>query len=232
MRQLLRAFVPIVVVVASLIPSAVWAAQVRGAVTAPPQAARARAAPLGYTRTQVAAPAKALSEGKRAVALFLRSKESLPIPDPTTHLEIAIHGMRLTPEVAACAVDAKVVFTNREREPVTVVIDGAELGPIPPGESRDYLCTPGGQEDLRRVRIVGRRFSSGSIYVGQIGVAGRPNESGYFSLNAPQGTYELQFVTEAGIVGRRPVEIARSDVSVGVQDLTSNTKSEPGSKDK
>lgn len=201
-----------------LLQGPVEAAQVRGSIKAPPEPVDV-GKEGGYARTQVSAPAKALSEKKRDVAMFLFSKESLPIPTPTEHQKIAIHGRRFVPDIAACAVDAQVVFVNQEREPITVVVGGSKVGPIAPGESAPYTCSAGQPEDPRVVRVEGIRHMSALVYVGQIGVPARPNELGYFSISAPQGTYELQYLTEAGIVARKPVEIQRSDVNVGNEDL-------------
>ena len=227
MSQLSRAQTWIVPCLVALGTTSAEAAAVKGSVTPPPKPV-ADAQMLGYTVTRVASPAETLEGAKKDVALFLRSKESLPIPPPKEHLEIAIRGMRLVPNVATCAVDAQVIFKNEEQEPVTVEVGKTKVGPIAPGETSVYECTAGEPEDPRPVRIPNWRHVSGLVYVAQSGVAGRPNERGYFSLNAPQGTYELQFVTAEGVAMRKEIEIVRSDVDVGTADLgTSEAPEEP-----
>ncbi len=225
MRQLLRASLLTTFSSLAFVQGSVEAAQVRGSIKAPPKPV-VTGKEGGYARTQVSAPAKALAEKKRDVALFLLSKESLPIPAPTEHQKIVIHGRRFVPDVAACAVDAQVVFENQERDAVTVVVGGTKVGPIAPGESAAYTCSAGKPEDPRVVRVDGIRHMSALVYVGQIGVPARPNDVGYFTISAPQGTYELQYLTEAGIVARKPVEIQRSDVNVGAEDLAQSAEPE------
>ncbi|MEQ8275004.1 MAG: hypothetical protein RMA76_21055 [Deltaproteobacteria bacterium] len=225
MRQLLRASLLTTLSSFVITSGAVEAAQVRGSVQAPPKPVEV-GKEGGYARTQVSAPAKSLEEQKQDVTLFLYSKESLPIPAPEAHQTVTIRGRRFTPDVAACAVDAEIVFDNQERDAVTVVVNATKIGPIQPGEKASYTCAAGEPEDPRVVRVEGIRFMSGLVYVGQIGVAARPNEAGYFSISAPQGTYELQYLTKAGIVMRKPVEIERSDVNVGAVNLAESSEPE------
>lgn len=225
MSQLLRITMLIVPGVLLVGSTSLDAAQVRGSVTPPKQSAPREVD--GYTKTRVAVPAEDFAEREKVVALFLRSKESLPIPAPTTHLEIVVRGMRLIPAVATCAVDAQVVFINNDPEPVEVLVDDQKVGPIAPGASASYTCTASESEAPRQIRVPRWRHISGLIHVGVSGVAGRPNERGYFLLNAPQGTYELQYVTTDGVVMRTPVEIKRADVDVGVADLAVSPDATP-----
>jgi hypothetical protein len=207
-------------------PSAAVAAQVRGSVSAGPvQDHRSR---LGYTELQVTAPARG-ARPAADVVVFLRSKESLPIPPPTEHMVIAVEGLRFTPQVAACAVDGRITFENREHEPITVKVGESAVGPILPGGTAEYVCSAGEPEELRPVRVEKWRHAFAAVFVGASGVAGRPNDRGGFSLAAPQGTYELQLITADGIKHRRPVQIERQDVDIGAVDLTRSEEPSAGS---
>ena len=170
---------------------------------------------LGFTRTRVAAPAESIEERRLPVALFLAVKngESYPIPAPTEHQIITIDGLRFTPNIASCASDAQVSFVNADREPVTLTVDGRELGTIAPGAQKTYVCSPG--QPNRVVRVVEWPHMRAAVYVGDIGVADVPNERGRFAIEAPRGTYELRVVAKDGVVLAQDVTIEKRDVDLG-----------------
>ena len=170
---------------------------------------------LGFTRTRVAPPAEWALRRERPVAVFLavRDGESFPIPEPSDHQIITIEGLRFVPNIASCASDAQVSFVNADQGDVTVTIDGRPLGTIPPGGQKTYVCSPGATN--RIVRVTEWPHMRAMVYVGEVGVAGAPDERGRFKVELPQGKYELRVVTIDGAVMTREIEIERRDVDLG-----------------
>lgn len=191
------------------------AAPIRGRLEAPPHEERAEQ--LGFTRTRVAGPSKRLEGLVKDTALFLKVEESLPIPKPEEATKIVVRGLRLVPDVAACAVDATVEIENAEQEPVTVLVGGLELR-IDPGATRAYECTVG--DSQRSVRVAEWPHVRGTVFVGEVGVAAAPDERGNFVMSAPNGKYELLVVGRDGVLTSRPVEVDGASVSIGTIDLT------------
>ena len=207
--------------------TAAEAARVRGSIRGPQIEVTGKL--LGFTRTRVAAPAEGSTRQERPVALFLAVKngESLPIPAPTKHQIITLDGLRFSPNIASCASDAQVSFVNADREPVTLTVDGTELGTIAPGAQKTYVCSPGRAD--RVVRVKEWPHMRALVYVGEVGVADVPNDRGRFSLQAPRGVYELKVVSLAGVVMERDVTIEKSDVDLGRLEVAAPTGAEPKS---
>lgn len=198
------------------------AAPVRGKVEALPTTQRVDSM-MGYTRTRVAGPAKTAVAGED-YALFLKVLESLPIPKPEESPRVEVRGLRLVPHVAACATDGQLVFVNTQAISVTLKLAGEEVA-LAPGDTYTYECTAG--EPQRRVRVKEWPHIRGLVYVGEVGVAGRVDDRGAFTLVAPDGKYELLLMTRDGVVAKRPVEIAGSSVDVGTIDPKSGAAATP-----
>jgi hypothetical protein len=213
MKQLLLKAAYVLPLLWAALPSAeASAAQVRGSVQLPARALEAQV--VGYTRTRLVAPSRAVV--RPAVALFLKVKDSLPLPAVTQHPTVRLYGLTLSPEVVSCAVDGKVTFQNDEPMPVTVRVGQDSLETIAPGEARTYECTAGSKaEDHRPVRVVGWRHMRGVVHVGEVGVAGLTGPEGDFALSAPVGRYELQVITSDGVAQRVDVEVRGADVDLG-----------------
>ena len=203
---------------------AVLAALLVGILTLPAEAARVRGSLkeldvevtgrlLGFTRTRVAAATPNAQRRKRSVALFLAVKESLPIDTPTEHQIITIEGLQFSPTVATCASDAQVSFVNRDRDPVTLTVGGVELGTIPPDAQKTYPCSPG--DATRVVRVVEWPHMRATVYVGEVGVAGTPDDRGRFSIDAPKGSYELRVIGADGVLMTKEVDVDKRDVDLG-----------------
>lgn len=174
----------------------------------------------GYVRTQVARPAAKIASLRADVSLFLKVKESLPIPTPTRHQSIRISGLRLVPDIATCAVDAQVTFHNDDAEPMTVEIGGKQLN-VAPGQSQAYECTAGekGGDEQREVRIKEWPHIRGSVFVGEVGVVAALDASGDFTMEAPKGQYELLIVNRNGVVVKRDIEVGPRVVDLGTIEL-------------
>lgn len=217
MRRLFSTFTLAVLVAG---PMSARAARVKGTVVR--RTVETQDETLGYTVTQVAAPAERMAEQKQSVALFLKVKTSLPLPPPEEHLEMRIRGLRITPDVSACAVDAKVTVVNDDPTPMTVMVGDEELGKLAPKESRAYDCseiTTGDSSEARVVRVREWPHVRGSIFVGEVGIVAMPDERGAFEIDAPKGQYLLQVVSRDQVLETRDVEVTRGDVDVGRIDL-------------
>lgn len=195
------------------------AGQVRGQID--PPAAPMKERTLGYTRTQIGAPSPLNEERRAPVAVFLKAKKSHSIPPPKEHPKIQLQGYRMVPNVAACAVDGKVTFINADKTPLTITVGGANFATLKPEESKDYECTVGESvTDQRKVQLKEWPHAEGSIYVGPTGVAGAPNEKGAFTLEAPQGEYELQVVGHKGVLFTKEIALeAKTNANVGKIEL-------------
>lgn len=204
-------------------PLSVRSAPVRGRVDAPrpPQMDGI----LGYTKTRVAGPSSALKDLRADVAVFLKVETSLPIPKPDQNSSVAVQGMRLVPDVATCAVDGRVTFTNLDPEAVTVRVGDVELR-LAPEASQDFECTAG--DALRSVRLKEWPHIRGLVFVGEVGVAGTLDARGAFNLSAPDGKYELEVVTRDGVIARRPLEVKGSTVDLGAIDLAAPAEDPAG----
>lgn len=199
------------------------AAPVRGKIQAQrPEATTER---LGYTRTQVAAPSERAAGQIADTALFLKVEESLPIPQPTEVNAIEVAGLRLVPNVATCAVDSAVRFVNSQKTEVTLKIGDDEI-PLAPGASHDHECTAGNPQ--RTIRVKEWPHIRGLLYVGEVGVAGRPDARGSFNLIAPDGKYELLFIGRDGVLASRPVRIKGGSVDVGTVALDAGKDAKDG----
>jgi hypothetical protein len=203
-----------------LAPSGAIAANVRGSVET--ALAKRTVVTIGYTRTKVVSPGK-IAGRKADAAVFLRVNNSLPLPPSTNIPIVRLSGMRISPQIATCAVDGKINFMNDDRAALTVKIGGVDLGTLQPGDTKEYECTVGKQgEDLRPVTIVEWPYAGATIFVGEVGVAGQLNEKGVFVLPGSPGKYELQVIAQTGVVLRKDVELGKTDVDVGLLDLTAD----------
>lgn len=212
MRQPLGTFCAVTLLLAQL-PATASAFWVRGAVVAPPVPPGSPVVSL--VRLRVVAPSPLEAGRKQDVAVFLKVKTSLPLSAPKDRPSISLDGLRLWPDIAACAVDGKVDFTNPSKAPITVSVGATDLGAIGPGETKTYECTVGsGGDEIRPVRVAEWPHLRATVFVGEVGVPGIINDKGAFQLEAPQGSYELLLVTQDGVRMRQPVEVAK-DVDAG-----------------
>ena len=205
--------------VAKLSPGVADAARVRGTIK------RAKVQPstetLGYTVTQVAAKAKALEQEEADVVIFLRAKESKPLPK-APELKMTMRGLSIVPAITGCEVDAQVILLNEESEPLTVMIGDENLGVLKPNEERTYTCSQikgNAESELRPVRVKEWPHMRGILHIGDLGVVGAPDARGSFELNAVEGQYVLRVLGAMGALVEKEVEVAKSDVDVGTIDL-------------
>jgi hypothetical protein len=205
---------------AALCPAPVYSAPVRGRIEALPRAASSEV--LGYTKTRVSGPSPALKAQLADGAVFLKVETSLPIPKPEQYPRVELRGLRLVPDVAACAVDGKVTFANLQGETVTLRLGQGEEVRLNADATYDYECTAG--ESLRRVRVKEWPHIRGLVYVGEVGVAGALDARGAFTLSAPDGKYELQVLNNDGLVTTKKVEVKGASVDVGTITLTPGTE--------
>lgn len=195
---------------ASTVMLSAEAVEVRGTVNAPPM--KLLPSGLGYTRTPVAQASSDLRQTKVATAVFLKVRESLPLPAPTAKWPLKIAGLRLDPSVVACAVDETIEITNHDRTPVTVQMGQETLQPVGPGGTLTYLCQQAGTHNIR---VQEWPHIRGTLFIGEVGVTGSPGPDGRFALNAPQGTYDLVVVSSDGLLAQLPVTVAKADVDLG-----------------
>ncbi len=187
------------------------AAEVRGVVALPVGEA-ARIPTLGYTRTRVAAAAPAYRAPTGDAAVFLRVKESLPLPAPSAKWGLEFSGLRFAPAVVACAIDESLVITNKDKSPITVSVGSESLQPIAPGGTLTFLCQQAGWQKLR---VAEWPHVRAELFVGEVGVVAIPGPDGKFAMTVPQGTYTLEVVTMDGGRVEVPVVVAGKDVDVG-----------------
>jgi len=208
----------------TLCAASAGAANVRGTVL--PGVAKHTSEVVGYTRTRILSPGK-LSTRTDDLALFLKVKNSLPLPAPTTTPLLELSGFRIVPQVAACAVDGKIQIKNGGSVPLTVKVGEQNLN-IGPGETSEYQCVVGkGGDELRTLQVAEWPYARASVFVGEVGVAGVPNEKGAFSLAASPGKYELLVVGLSGLVFSKEVDLAKVDVDVGAVDLSGGEEAAP-----
>lgn len=186
------------------------AAEVRGVVALSPEATRVQT--LGYTRTRVAAPSPLMRAPVGDSAVFLRVKESLPLPAPSAKWGLEFTGLRMSPAVVACAIDESLVITNKDKAPITVVVGSETLEKLAPGASLTYLCQQAGWQ---KMRVVEWPHVRAELFVGEVGVVALPGPDGKFAMTVPQGTYTLEIVTMGGGRVEVPVVMAGKDVDVG-----------------
>lgn len=195
------------------------AAQVRGTLRAEPQPLDPDAVPAlpSHTQIQVAQPAPAFRSRPPDLALFLRVESSLPLPAPERAARLTIRGFRLSPQVVSCAVDGKVELVNAGSRAFDLRVSGRPIGRLAPEDRLEWVCEtgPGGAE-VKTVSAAGYPFMVGQIYVGEVGVAARPDADGRFEVSAPAGTYELLIVSERGVIAKLPVTVEDDDVELGV----------------
>jgi hypothetical protein len=165
----------------------------------------------------VAAPAYRSPASETAV--FLRVKESLPLPPPSAKWAVRFTGLRLVPAVMACAIDESLVLTNDEKTPVTVTVGAETLQPIAPGASLTYLCQQAGWQ---KVRVAEWPHVRAELFVGEVGVVAVPGADGKFVMNVPQGTYTLEVVSVGG--GRIEVPVTVGTTNVDLGRLEANNK--------
>lgn len=200
------------------------AANVRGTVV--PGVAKHTSDVVGYTRTRILSPGK-LSTRPDDLVLFLKVKNSLPLPAPTSVPLVELSGYRIVPQVSACAVDGKIQIKNSGSTPLTVKV-GEQTLTIGPGETSEYQCVVGkGGDELRSLRVAEWPYARASVFVGEVGVAGVPNEKGAFSLAASPGKYELLVVGLTGLASSKEVDLAKVDVDVGTIDLSGGEEAAP-----
>lgn len=205
-----KVLVPGVIVALPAVVTPARAAEVRGVLNLPePKAAEA---PLGYTRTRVTGPGPAVKASATDAAVFLKVKESLPLPSPSAKWPLKLSGLRFVPSAVACAIDEQIEITNEDKAPVTVVVGTEALQTIEPGGKLSYLCQQGGP---RVLRVQEWPHMRGMLFIGEVGVSAQPREDGRFSLSAPQGTYELVVIGSDGPLKTVPVTVARADVDLG-----------------
>jgi hypothetical protein len=185
------------------------ASEVRGNVYVPPPSSAD--VTIGYARTRVASPSSAARTARGDAALFLKVKESLPLPPPTTKWPLKIEGLRFSPQVATCAIDETIELTNNDPAPLTVMVGKTALN-VAPGQTVPYQCQTGG---LYTLRVPEWPHMRGLVYIGEVGVSGVPREDGKFALSAPQGTYDLIVVGADGPVATVPVTVEKKDVDLG-----------------
>jgi hypothetical protein len=193
-------------------PELAHAAQVRGSIDSALQTSPERT--LGYTRTRVALPSRLAATRRPDIALFLRVKESLPIPQTAEPFRVRLAGLRIVPAIAACVVDGKVSFTNEDRARVTVLIDQKPFGTLDPGESKTYDCVSA-DAGFRRITIKEWPHMRGSVFVGDVGIVAEPGNTGAFAMTAPQGKYELDVLGDDTLLAKMDVDVGNRDVDVG-----------------
>ena len=206
--------------VAMLAPSVAESARVKGVVRRAKQPRTTET--LGYTVTQVAAPAKRAEQEETDVVVFLRAKESKVLPKASEHLKMTIRGLQIVPEIAGCEVDAQVILVNEEAQPLSIVIGSDNLGVLKPNEERTYTCTAikgNADSEQRLVRVKEWPHIRGTIHIGDLGIVAAPDARGAFDLNAVEGQYVLRVVGPLGVLEEKEVEVSRSDVDVGTIDL-------------
>lgn len=212
-------------VLAGLLPGLLAAAPVRAALAAEVRgvvsiaAEPARVADLGYVRTRVAVAAPAYRSPASETAVFLRVKESLPLPPPSAKWAVRFTGLRLAPAVMACAIDESLVLTNDEKTPITVTVGAETLQPIAPGASLTYLCQQAGWQ---KVRVAEWPHVRAELFVGEVGVVAVPGADGKFVMNVPQGTYTLEVVSVGGGRIEVPVTVGTTNVDLGRLEANNN----------
>lgn len=212
-------------VLAGLLPGLLAAAPVRAALAAEVRgvvsiaAEPARVADLGYVRTRVAVAAPAYRSPASETAVFLRVKESLPLPPPSAKWAVRFSGLRLVPAVMACAIDESLVLTNDEKTPITVTVGAETLQPIAPGASLTYLCQQAGWQ---KVRVAEWPHVRAELFVGEVGVVAVPGADGKFVMNVPQGTYTLEVVSVGGGRIEVPVTVGTTNVDLGRLEANHN----------
>ena len=167
---------------------------------------------LGHSRTLVASRASTAFR-RSDIAVFLAAKESGVITPQKEPLVVSISNLRLEPSIAACVIDGKVEFKNGDRYALTVVVDDKDVGPIQPGQSMIYDCKTADPQ-MRKVRVKEWPHIHGSLFTGDIGVVASIGATGAFSLNVPQGKYELSVIRDDGEILKKPVEV-KADVDLG-----------------
>jgi hypothetical protein len=187
------------------------APQVKGTVSAPPQRIEARN--LGYTRTRITGASSRVRHGD--VAVFLQATNTLPLPLPSAKWPVKAHGLRFEPAVVACAVDEEIVFENADKAPITVTIGSEPFGDVQPGKSKTFKCQRGG---TLAVRVAEWPMMRAMIFVGEVGIAVRPEADGRFVASAVEGTYELKVIGAGGVIGSRSVTVGKTDQDLGVID--------------
>lgn len=182
--------------------------------------------PTGYTATRVAAPAASFRAPHVDGAVFLRSKESLPLPPPTAKWKLKISGLRFEPSVIACAVDETIEILNADRTDMTVGVGAETLQAIKPGATLSYLCQ---QDGVLRLRVLEWPHMRATLYVGAVGITGIPGPDGKFSLNAPAGTYALEIIGPDAKLGELSVTVAQNAVDLGrIEGATPAPAAAPG----
>lgn len=195
---------------ALLVQQTALGAEVKGTLVLPTVVASN--VPTGYTATRVAAPAASYRAPHVDGAVFLRSKESLPLPAPSAKWKLKISGLRFEPSVIACAVDETIEISNLDRSDMTVGVGAETLQTIKPGATLSYLCQ---QDGVLRLRVVEWPHMRATLYVGAVGITGIPGPDGKFSLNAPAGTYALEIIGPDAKLGELSVTVAQNAVDLG-----------------
>jgi hypothetical protein len=195
----------------TLVPTA-YAAQVRGTILAPAAAAETRT--VGYTKTRVAGAGR---PRRTDVGVFLEVTDSLPLPPPSAKWPLKVHGMRFEPSVVSCVVDEEVVITNDDRGPVTITVGEEAVGEVPPGKSKSFKCQRGGSNS---VRVGEWPHMRAVIFVGEVGMAARPDGEGRFQFNVPEGTYQVKVIGSDGVLATKSVSVAKTDVDLGMIEVS------------
>jgi hypothetical protein len=66
----------------------------------------------------------------------------------------------------------------------------------------------------------------GLIFVGEVGVAGRPEGDGRFQISVPEGTYQLKVIGRDGVLTTKAVTVAKADVDLGAIEIGAEAREE------
>ncbi len=221
--RLKHALLPVLSLLAPVGAQSALGAQISGRVSSPPAAGPPSV--LGYSRALVALPS-AESRSRRAdLAIFLKVRDSLPLPEAEVVWKVELVGNELRPRVVSCALDDVVEFTNHERRSVTISVGGTLLGKLEPNASMPFPCRQGGRA---AVTVSEMPFLEGSLYVGEsVGIAARPDATGRFVLEVPKGTYELRILGHFGALSTKEVAVDRADVDLGTLEIEAPAATAP-----
>lgn len=200
----------------SLWVASAGAVDVRGTVVVEPKPIDPTGTPrvAGYIRSRITAPSRSFRTRDPEYALFLEVKSSLPLPERDDTFQVLVRGFQFEPQVSSCAVDDTLTFVNQDLRDRVVKVGDAEI-PVPAGGTAQYTCQAGASgAELKRITLAEHPYARGFVYVGEVGVPGRLDASGNFSLSAVKGTYELLLIDATGVVARKPVEVDTRSVNV------------------
>lgn len=196
----------------------VRAAEIRGELAVEPVLIDVSEVPPlpSHTQIRVAQPARGFRSRLPELALFLEVENSLPLPAAAQPAAIRVRGFELSPAVTSCPVDGKLTFISEGARAFDLVIGGKPIGRLEPGGTLEWVCETGPEGAAKlAITVPSHTFMSGYVYVGEVGVAARPDSEGRFRLSAPAGTYRLLVVTERGVENAGAVKVGERDVDLG-----------------